>query len=105
VGVAEASPHWQGIAFAAHEQAGVHCSFSGRYEYYDDNQGYMSGTTQHLQEFTGTYEYKWMEGLLTRVEYRHDWSDADVFHKGNTEFVGAQSTLTVAFIAFFGPKR
>jgi hypothetical protein len=39
------------------------------------------------------------------VEYRRDWSNVDFFHKGNTDMVDAQSTLTVAFIAFFGPKR
>jgi hypothetical protein len=99
------SPHWQGIAFAAHEQVNVHSSFSGRYEYFVDNQGYSTGSAQTLQEFTGTYEYKWLEGLLTRVEYRHDWSSVDFFHKGDTEMVDGQSTLTVAFIAFFGPKR
>jgi hypothetical protein len=101
----EASPHWQGIAFAAHEQANARSSFSGRYEYFDDNQGFATGAAQDVQEVTGTYEYKWMEGLLTRVEYRHDWSDVNFFHKGDTERVDAQSTLTVAFIAFFGPKR
>jgi hypothetical protein len=99
------SPHWQGIAVAAHEQVNAHSSFSGRYEHFADNQGYETGTAQNLQEFTGTYEYKWLEGLLTRVEYRRDWSNIDFFHKGDTEMVDAQSTLTVAFIAFFGPKR
>jgi hypothetical protein len=100
-----ASDHWQGIAFAAHDQLNVHSSFSGRYEYFADNQGFATGTAQDVQEFTATYEYKWLEGLLTRVEYRHDWSDTDFFHKGNAEMVGAQSTLTAGFIAFFGPKR
>jgi hypothetical protein len=100
-----ASPHWQGIAAAAHGQLNVHSSFSGRYEYYNDNQGFTTGRVQTVQEVTGTYEYKWLEGLLTRVEFRHDWSDVDFFHKGNTEMVDGQTTLTMAFIAFFGPKR
>jgi hypothetical protein len=46
-----------------------------------------------------------MSGLLTRAEYRRDWSTFAYFHKGDTGMVQAQSTLTVAFIAFFGPKR
>ncbi len=99
------SPHWQGIAFAAHEQVNAKTAFAGRFEYFDDNQGFSTGTRQAIKEFTGTYEYKWMSGLLTRAEYRRDWSDANFFHKGDTGMVDAQSTFTVAFIAFFGPKR
>jgi hypothetical protein len=99
------SPHWQGIAVAAREQVTPKAAVVGRFEYFDDNQGFSTGSAQELKEFTGTYEYKWLEGLLTRVEYRRDWSNVDFFHKGNTDMVDAQSTLTVAFIAFFGPKR
>jgi hypothetical protein len=99
------SPHWQGIAAAVRGQISGKSALAGRYEYYVDNQGFETGTAQTLQEFTATYEYKWLEGLLTRVEYRRDWSDVDFFHKGDTGFVKAQSTATVAFIAFFGPKR
>ena len=58
-----------------------------------------------MQEFTATYEYKWVEGLLTRVEYRGDFSNAATFHKDATQMVKQQQTLTVAFVAFFGPKR
>jgi Putative beta-barrel porin-2, OmpL-like. bbp2 len=99
------SPHWQGIAVAAHEQVTGKSALTGRFEYFDDNQGFSTGSAQAVKEFTGTYEYKCMAGLLGRVEYRRDWSNVDFFHKGDTEMVGAQSTLTVAFIAFFGPKR
>ncbi len=100
-----ASDHWSGVAFAAHEQATAKMALTGRYEYFNDNVGYSTGTAQNLQEFTGTYEYKWVEGLLSRVEYRRDWSNVAFFHKGDTNMVDSQSTLTVAFIAFFGPKR
>ncbi len=81
-------------------------ALTGRYEYFNDPNGFSTGTAQHLQEFTATYEYKWAAGLLSRVEYRRDWSNVDFFTKGNTDgAVQAQSTVTVAFIAFFGPKR
>ena len=99
------SPHWQGVAIAARGQISAKSALVGRYEHYNDNQGFETGTAQNLDEFTGTYEYKWLEGLLTRVEYRRDWSDKNFFHKGDTGFVSAQSTATLAFIAFFGPKR
>ena len=44
--------------------------------------GYSTGVAQEVKEFTGTYEYKWVEGMLMRVEYRCDWSDQNFFHKG-----------------------
>jgi hypothetical protein len=99
------SQHLQGIAFAAKETVTSKASLIGRFEFMHDSQGFSTGTAQKLKEFTATYEYKWAAGLLSRVEYRRDWSDMAVFHKGDTEMVKAQSTLTVAFIAFFGPKR
>ena len=99
--------HWQGIAFAGHGAVGKSGSLTGRYEYFRDNNGFETGTKQTLQEFTATYEYKMLEGFLTRVEYRYDWSDQSTFHKGiaGTANVDNQSTLTVGFVAFFGPKR
>jgi hypothetical protein len=98
--------HWQGVAFAAHEALHGNSSVAGRFEYFNDPNGYETGTAQHLYEFTGTYEYRWVEGLLARIEYRRDWSNVNFFDKGNTSaIVDAQSTVTVAFIAFFGPKR
>jgi hypothetical protein len=117
--------HWQGVAIAAHEQFAAKDAVSARYEYYFDPNGYTIGNgysieenydgycvlandycRTQMQEFTLTYEHKWVEGLLARVEYRHDWTNADYFTKGNYDGrVKAQSTLTAGFVAFFGPKR
>jgi hypothetical protein len=97
--------HWQGVAFAARGQATSTSAFAGRYEYFKDANGYSTGTAQTVQEFTGTYEYKWAAGLLSRVEIRKDWSDTDFFHKGDASFVKGQATATVGLVAFFGPKR
>jgi hypothetical protein len=96
---------WQGVAFAVHDQATAKQAISGRFEYFTDPDGFQTGTAQHLYEFTATYEYKWVEGLLARVEYRGDFSNEQYFHKLANQTTDQQSTLTVAFIAFFGPKR
>jgi hypothetical protein len=96
---------WYGVAAALHDQVNAKSAVSGRFEYFNDPDGFMTGTTQHLFEGTFTYEYKWVEGLLTRVEYRGDVSNANFFHKNATGLVDQQQTVTVAFIAFFGPKR
>lgn len=97
--------HWQGVAFAARGQISGASGIAGRFEFFNDINGFSTGTAQKLKEFTGTYEYKWAEGMLSRIEYRRDWSDEPFFHKGDTNFVSAQTTLTAGFIAFFGPKR
>lgn len=101
----EDSAHWQGGAVAGNYQFTANSSFALRGEYFDDNQGFSTDTAQALKEVTGTYQYKWAQGLLTRVEVRHDWSNTPFFHKGDTELVKGQTTLTVGMIAFFGPKH
>jgi hypothetical protein len=130
-------PHWQGIATSAREQITPNAALVFRYEYFFDNQGFATGldysndylyqTTfakTNIQECTATYEYKWVAGLLVRVEYRIDWSNKNLFNYGNdvnydlsgpsynsSNYSGggpskdAQNTATVGLIAFFGPKR
>ena len=46
------------------------------------------------------------EGIFSRLEYRRDMSDKPYFDRGAGVMVAKnQSTLTLAFIAFFGPKK
>ena len=97
--------HWQGIAVAMRDQCTGTQALALRYEYFNDPNGSQTGLIQHVQEFTATYEYKWAAGLLTRVEYRGDFSNKNYFDKLATQTNGNQQTLTAAFIAFFGPKR
>jgi hypothetical protein len=99
------SNHWQGAALAVHEQLNGTSALAGRFEFFHDSTGFSTGVAQEVKEFTGMYEYKWAEGLLSRVEYRRDWSTAPYFHKGDTNMVYAQSTVTMGLVAFFGPKR
>jgi len=96
---------WYGVAFAAHIQANGKSAITPRFEWFDDPDGFQTGLGQTLYEGTFTYEYKWIEGLLTRVEYRYDASNKNYFNKLASQSTGQQQTLTVAFIAFFGPKR
>jgi hypothetical protein len=99
---------WDGVAFAFHEQANAKNAIAGRFEWFDDANGNQTGTYptgNTLYEGTFTYEYKWIEGALMRVEYRIDKSNLQYFDKLANKFTDQQQTLTVAFIAFFGPKR
>lgn len=99
---------WYGVALAGKFQMNGKNAITPRYEWFKDRDGFETGTAQKLQEFTFTYEYKWVEGVLTRIEYRRDWSDQPFFVSGdvsNGKFKKNQDTLTLAVVAFFGPKR
>lgn len=96
---------WTGVAFAAHEQITATQALAGRFEVFHDDKGFATGVPQTLNEFTGTYEYHWSKGLLNRVEYRHDNSDAAFFQKTGTVLANSQSTFTVGIVAIIAPKR
>jgi hypothetical protein len=107
------SLHWQGIAASARGQVTANAALVGRYEYFYDQGNQLNAGSllkQTVQEFTGTYEYKWAAGLLLRAEYRYDWSSLAAYAYGNTPAFAkgaktSQQTATVGIIAFFGPKR
>jgi hypothetical protein len=98
--------HWQGVAFAVHQQVTARAAVAGRFEYFSDPQGYTTGARQQVDEFTATAEYKWPRGLLARLECRRDRSSINYYAKGNAPLaVNNQSTLSASLVAFFGPKR
>jgi hypothetical protein len=72
-----------------------------RGEYYADPSGFTTGTAQQLGEATVTLEARGRQGplaLLTRLEYRHDQSNARPFPTPSGP-VSTQDTLTLALIA------
>jgi hypothetical protein len=102
---ANGATHWSGIAGAAKFTKGKF-SVTPRIEWFNDANGFSTGTVQKLKEFTITGEYKWAEGLLARLEYRRDWSDQEFFDRGNTPASSKNmDTLALGIVAFFGPKR
>jgi len=99
------SAHWQGVAGAVHIQANSKIAITPRAEIFDDNRGFSTGVAQTLKEFTFTGEYKMLEGVLFRAEYRGDFSDQPSFLKKISGTEKSQHTLEFAFVGFFGPKR
>lgn len=121
---------WQGLAGAFHFTFNSKWSFTPRIEWFDDPEGAAIGSSpysngdlvrQSVKEGTLTLEYKFLEGLMWRGEYRYDWSNQPFFLvgaecnyttesciPGESKGLGNsnhQNTLTFAVIAFFGPKR
>jgi hypothetical protein len=81
-------------------------AFTPRLEWFDDPNGFSTGVVQTLKSFTMTGEYKMMEGLMWRGEYRRDWSDVAYFERGGVpSSYKNQDTITLALIGFFGPAR
>jgi len=66
--------------------------------------GFTTGTAQTLNEGTLTGEYKMTDWLLSRLEFRNDWSNQAFFQKGNG-YSKSQPTVLLGMIAFFGPKK
>jgi hypothetical protein len=101
--VAGARVHWQGFAAYAKVQANNWLAFAPRFEWYNDHDGFTTGAVQSIKDFTLTSEHKISNGLITRLEYRRDFSDTDFFIKP-TRLVKAQSTLSFGLIYAFSSK-
>ncbi len=97
---------WNGVAGYARLAPNKRFAFIPRLEWFNDADGFTTGVAQKLKEATITAEFKMKEGLLSRLEYRRDWSDQRFFDRGNTAASAtAQDTLLAGFVVFFGPKR
>ena len=105
-GMSSAPKHVIGGAGYARYQWTPRMALAGRSEYMSDRGGLFSGTTQALKEFTGTYEFKVADGLLSRLEYRRDWSNVPFFLTNRPGVLSAnQDTLTVGLVWWYGGKQ
>jgi len=91
---------WTGVAGYVRYAATGTVALTGRYEYFDDHDGFETLTAQHLHEFTGTLERTIASHLITRLEFRRDMSNQAVFQKGQG-FDKNQNTLTGGLILTF----
>jgi hypothetical protein len=96
---------WQGLAAYLKYQASPVFAVIPRYEWYKDRDGYTTGLSQTVQEFTLTAEVKHKDGVLMRIEYRGDYSDNPFFIKqADTALVKTQNTLSIGFVYAFSTK-
>jgi hypothetical protein len=97
---------WSGVAAAGRYAVGKKAAVAGRVEYYDDVNGFTTGLAQTVKEFTITGEYKLTDWLMTRGEFRTDWSNKPFFEQGTPGIMSkTQSTLLLGMIAYFAPKK
>ena len=102
--IADEGINWQALGLYFRRQITPIFAFAPRWEFYDDKDGFVTGTAQTLQEITLTGEIKHSAGLIFRLEYRRDWSDEDYFIKDG-EATDNQNTFTFAFIIPFSSKQ
>ena len=99
------SATWKGVAGAAKFQLNSVFALTPRLEWFSDDDGFSTGIPQTVKEVTITAEAKAAQGILARLEYRYDWSDKSFFPTGSNGSADHQSTISLALIAFFGPKH
>ena len=95
---------WQGIAGYLKFQPTDWFALAPRYEYFDDEHGFTSGVAQKIKEGTLTAEFKHKDGVVARLEYRHDFSDVPFFVQNTNIFRTNQSTFTVGLLYAFTTK-
>ena len=76
-----------------------------RYEYYDDHDGFTTGTPQHFNGVTATFQRLIAGHILSRLEYRRDMSNAPTFVKGDGIPVTAQNTVTAGLVFMFDSRE
>ncbi|MGB9105528.1 MAG: porin [Terriglobales bacterium] len=95
---------WTGIAGYVKYAFNDLYAVATRYEYYDDHDGFTTGTAQHPNEFTGTFQRIVAHHLITRLEFRRDFSNRPVFTKGTTPVMG-QNTMAAGLVYSFDSRE
>jgi Putative beta-barrel porin-2, OmpL-like. bbp2 len=96
--------YWTGVAGYIKYAFNGTSAFSTRFEHYDDHDGFTTGTAQHINEFTTTFERLMAHHIISRLEFRRDMSNKDSFLKGNTP-VGGQNTMTAGLVYTFDTRE
>jgi outer membrane murein-binding lipoprotein Lpp len=95
------SVHWVGIATYARYAFNDAYAFAVRYEYYDDHDGFTTGTAQHIHEYTATLERTFAQHLVARLEFRRDMSNTPFFPRGVAELSKNQDTVDLGLMYQF----
>jgi hypothetical protein len=96
--------HWQGIAVYARLSPSPRIILTPRYEYLADQNGFMTGTSQKVQEFTLTGEHSFSRWLTGKAEYRRDQAGVPYFLAGDNTLRKSQSTIGFGMIFAFDTK-
>jgi lipoprotein-anchoring transpeptidase ErfK/SrfK len=96
--------YWTGAAGYVRYAFSDRYALATRYEYYNDHDGFTTGLPQHVSEFTGTFERRVAQHLITRLEFRRDFSNQPAFLEGEQPGK-AQNTLTGGLVYVFDARE
>jgi hypothetical protein len=102
--ISRAGVQWQGVAGYLKYTPKSWFALVPRYEFLKDGDGFMTGTSQNLQEFTLTSEFKHKDGVMMRVEYRGDMATTPYFIKHTRDRVKNQNVFTLGWVYAFSSK-
>lgn len=93
---AASSATFWGVAGAGRIALTRNLALSPRLEYYSDRDGFWTGAPNSFREFTLTAESKLNNNLISRLEFRKDWSSEPFFRRENSPFQTRHQTMLVA---------
>ena len=93
---------WKGAALTGKYSIDKNSYIGLRGEVYNDQTGFTTGLLQVLKEITLTYQYSFTNDLLTRLEFRRDWSNVDTFEDNSGTFTkNNQNTILIGSVYSF----
>jgi len=92
-----AKVHWNGLAGYARYSPTPWLTFSPRWEWFNDSDGFATGQAQELTEVTITNELRVAKNLFSRLEFRQDRSTVDFFENDS----GKKRTQTTIVLGAF----
>ena len=92
---------WTGIAGYIKYAPNDRWAFATRGEWFKDHDGFSTGTAQNLGEVTLTLQRTLASKIISRLEYRYDTSDQNIFPYRTGQFRGDQNTVTLGLIYAF----
>jgi hypothetical protein len=92
---------WTGVALYGRYQVLPQWAVSPRVEWFEDADGFSTGTAQTLREVTFTSEHALFGGLSARLEYRRDRSNVPFFEEEGGDLKRSQQTFLVGFVYGF----
>lgn len=95
---------WVGLAGSFKYQATDKFAVAPRVETLTDSSRFVTGGTDRVSSVTLTGEYKAVGGLMTRFEYRTDFSSDPFFLNDSGDLEKNQTTLSVGLIYAFSSK-
>ena len=91
---------WQGVSVAGRYALTKRVAVSPRVELFNDYDGFTTGTAQRLREATVTGDYRVVNDLLLRFEYRRDWSNQPFFAERNPQTLQRQQNTILGSLIY-----